>query len=314
MAIPSGLSGQLGIKSESTFGTAVTVDTFIPIVSEGIKNNIARLVPQGIFAGRRTASRWKAGGSTIGGPITLELYNKPLAALMNHMFGAVDTTGTGPYVHEYTPGDLTGQSFTAQVGVPDEGGTVRAKTYAGCKVASWELACAIGEIPRLTLTVSAKTEVTDTALASASYLTGIEPFAFTEASLTVGGSPLARVRSMTLRGDNGLAVDRHGIGSASVAEQKENGLRQYGGTISSDFESLTAYNRFVNGTEAALVMLFDNGTDDLEITANVRFDGDTPNLTGPEMIEQPLPFVCTSNTDDPTAITAVLTNGESSAA
>ena len=314
MAIPSGLSAQFGIKTESTWGTPVTVDTFIPLVSESMQQTITRLDSQGIRAGRRVGGVWKAGAITCAGDLTLELSNKPTACLMNHMFGGVSTAGSGTYTHTFTPGDLSARSFTAQIGVPDISGAVRTKTYAGCKITSWEISCAAGEIAQLTCSVSAKSEATNVALAAASYLTGISPFVFTEGSLSIAGSAVATVKAMNLTGDNVLAADRHFIGSAAVAEQLEAGLRTYSGSLTAEFESLTAYARYAAGTEAALVMAFNNGTDTLTITSNVRFDGTTPVVAGSAIVEQPLPFVCLSTTSDAAAVTAVLVNTEASAA
>lgn len=312
MAAPAGLAGQIGWKSESVYGTGVVVDKFHPgFLSEGIDTQITRLFSNGIRAGRRTRHQWASGAKTIAGDVTLELWDEPLATLLTHMFGTVNTTGTGPYTHTATPGTLTSKSLTLQVGRPDIGGTVRAFTYTGVKIASWSLACAVDEIPQLTLSVSAQDETTATALASASYPTAA-PFTFVHGGLSIAGSAVAVVQSMQLSADN-VVPTRHRIGSATTKEQLENGIRPYTGTLTADFEDLTHYARFTGGTEAALVMDFDNGTDSLTITCNVEFDGETPKVQGPEMLNQTLPFTCVGSTDA-AAITAVLVNAESSAA
>lgn len=315
MATPSGLAAQIGFKSESTVGTAVTVDQFhAGFVSEAIKQEIARIESAGLRAGRRTTHAWKPGAKTVGGSLTLELWDEPLATLLTHMFGTVNTTGAAaPYTHTATPGTLTGNSLTLQVGRPDIGGTVRAFTYAGVKIPSWTLSGSVGEIPQLQLDISAYSEVTDVELASASYPTAA-PFVFTEGSLSIGGSAVAVIQEMSLEANNGLAVDRHRFNAATIREQLENGIREYTGSLTADFEDLTAYNRFVNGDEVAQVMKFDNGTDSLTITTNTRYDGETPEVSGPEQLTQPLPFKAISGTSDADAITAVLVNAEDSAA
>lgn len=312
MASPAGIAGQLGFKSESTVGTPVTVDQFVPVLpGASVKADITRLDSKGIRAGRRVLTKWKAGAQRFSGSIPLELSNQPTATLLTHMFGSVSTTGAGPYTHTATPGTLTGKSLTMQLGVPDTGGTVRTFTTAGCKIPSWEIACNVDEIATLTLEVMGMTQATDTALASASYATGISPFVFTEGSLSIAGTEVATVKSMSLTANNNL-TDRFFMNSATSSEPLENGMAEYGGSLTAEFEDLTAYTRYVDGTEAALVMAFDNGTDSLTITCNVRFDGETPELTD-TLIEQPLPFVCLGSTDA-AAITAVLVNNESSAA
>lgn len=313
MAAPAGISAQIGFKSESTYGTAVTVDQFhAGFVSESIKQEIARIESAGLRAGRRVTHAWKSGGQTVGGSLTLELWDEPLATLLTHMFGTVATSGSGPYVHSATPGSLSGQSLTLQIGRPDIAGTVQPFTYAGCKIPSWTLTGSVGEIAQLQLDISAQSETTATALASASYPTAA-PFVFTEGSLSIGGTAVAVIQEMSLSGNNTLATDRHRIGAATVQEQLEAGLREYTGSLTADFEDLTAYNRFVNGTEVAQVMKFDNGTDDLTITTNTRYDGETPAVGGPEQLTQPLPFKALSGTSDAAAITCVLTNAETAA-
>ena len=148
MALKSGLAAQIGFVTETTVGVAKTPTLFLPLVDESIELEKERLESEGIYAGRRVldSDQWNGGNNTVGGDIGLELTNRGLGVLFKHAFGGVATTGSGPYTHTFTPGDLSGVSFTTQVGVPGVGGTVHPKTASGCKVASWELACAAGEI------------------------------------------------------------------------------------------------------------------------------------------------------------------------
>lgn len=312
MVAPAGISGQFGYAEETTVGTGVTPTKFLPILSAGVAQEIQRLDSAGIRAGRRTLAAWKAGQQAVAFPVETELWNTDVATLWKHVMGAVATTGTDPYTHTNTPGDLTGKGLTIQVGLPDNTGTVQPFTYAGCKIGGWTLSATPGEISQMSLDVVGMSETTATALATASYDAGLEPFVFTEASLTVGGSAVNTVKSLEITGDNNL-TDRFRLGSATSREPLENGMRTYSGSFTADFEGLTEYNRYVNADEFALVALWNNGTDTLTVTMNVRYDGETPSLAGPEMLEQPLPFTAVSATDDATAITVELVNGEATA-
>lgn len=312
MAAPSGVAGQFGYVKETTVGTAVTVDTFLPVNSAAIKNDISRLDSQGIRAGRAVTWAWKPGQQAVTGTVEMELWNADIAQLFKQMFGTVSTATNGSqWDYTYTPvaGSLTGKSMTVQIGDPDSGGTVRPFTYAGCKVGQWTISSEVDQIATLSLDIVGMTETNGVAVASASYDSALEPFVFSEASLTIGGSAVNTVKSLEIVGDNNLS-NRFRLGSATSREYLENGMRNYTGTVTTDFESLTAYDRFVNGTEAALVATFDNGTESLVFTMNVRFDGETPELSGMEMLEQSLPFKCVSATNDASAITAVLTNAD----
>ena len=315
MAAPSALSAQIGFKSETTVGTAVTVDKFSPLVSHDLKNDQAFLPIQGIYAGRRTQVGKKLGAQKIGGSFKQELNNKPIATLLNHGFGTVGTTGSGPYVHTFSPGPLTGDSLTMQGGLPDVGGTVNPFTWAGCKLPSWTISASINQIAMLDLNVFGMTEDSDgtPALASASFLSGIIPFSFVETSITAAGASLGVVSDMTLTGDNGLAVDRFGLGSATAAEALEATVRAYTGSMTAEFKSMAAYNLYLAGTDFALVFTFSNGTDSLVITTNAYYTGTTPPVSGPGLLKQALPFTCEGASTDAGCITAVLTNAESAA-
>ena len=377
----TGMDAQIGYATETTVGTPATVTAFVPLLSETLGQDKTRLESSGIIAGRRvlTSDQWNGGNVTVSGSIQHELYNRGLGKLFTVMFGAVTTTGAGPYTHTYTPGDLTGDALTVQVGRPATNGTVYPFTYTGMKVSSWEIACSQGEIATLGLdlvgmrefayrtvtdgvttsgsaaissstaafssddvgkpisgtgipagatiasvtsstaaTLSANASASGTgvtftfgvALASASYPASIKPLKFNHAAITIGGSSV-NVNSLSISGDNGLNTDRRYLGTQYVAEPLEAGLRNYSGTLDVEFANLTHYTRFVAGTEAALVASFTSGSDSVTITTNVRFDGSTPQVGGPEMLMQSLPFKCVASSTDSSAITVALVNGDS---
>lgn len=153
MALRSGLASQWGFKAEATWDTPVTVDTFLPLVSETMTREQERIESAGQFSGRRvlTSDQWATGRNKVGGGIQSELYNKNIATLISHMMGDASSP--------YTPGDLAGFGLTMQFGVPDVSGTVQPKTYSGCKIEGWELACSEGEIATLGLDVVARREI-----------------------------------------------------------------------------------------------------------------------------------------------------------
>lgn len=310
--MPGGADAQIGWVSEVTPGTAVTVTKFMPFVSESVKNNTDFLRTQTLSA-RRTSRYARVGTKSVSGGIAMELPNTTIATFLKHVFGTVGTSGAGPYTHTFTPADLTSDSLTVQIGRPATSGTVHPFTYAGMKVQTWEIGCNTGEIATLNANFIGMSETTATALATASYDATWAPFIFTEASLTIGGVAQTTVKSATIGGDNKIQL-RHRLGSATSKEPLENGPRDFTGTIVTDFDSLTLYNLFVAGTQSALVLTFNNGTQSLVFTCNILFSGETPSVGGYDLLEQSLPYECISATSDAAAITAVLINSESSAA
>lgn len=314
MALSTGIDAQVGIVVETTYGTFATPTRFIEFISESFENKIERVESKAIRKGQRVARSddWAAGTKSIEGDLELEVWNKGFGLVLRSMFGGVATAGTGaPYTHTFTPDDLP--SLTVQVGRPDVGGTVRPFTYLGCVVSSWEMEANVGDPVNLKISVVGQDEATDETLATASYPTGWELLTFVGASLTVGGSSVD-VSKVSLKGDNGLNTDRYFLGSDLRKLPLEGNMRSYEGEFEAEFSDLTLYNRYVNGTEAALVATFagtDNPTHKLVVTCNVRFDGDTPTVSGTDIVMQPMSFKCVATGDDETAITAVYTTPDS---
>lgn len=302
MAARSGIGGTLGIKLETTYGTYVTVDEFIPIISEGVQRNEEHTLSRAIRNRYVLASdQWNGGLIEVGGPIELELTNKNIRTLFRAMFGL--ESGSSPYT--YTPAENTA-SMTMQFGRPATSGTVHPFTYTGAKVTSWEISATVGETVSLNVEILAQAEATTYTLTSATYPASLLPYKFTGATLTIGGSSVSTVREMTLSGDNHFER-RNFLGSQTTGEPLAFDMYDYTGTVVTDFESLTAYNRFVTGTEAAMVMTFARGSSTIVITMNVKFNGATPVIAGREVLAQELPFMCVGSTTDASAITAVYT-------
>lgn len=312
MALTSGLAGQFGFVAETTYGTAVTVNRFIPLVDESVQTEIEMLESSGIIAGARVlrSQQWSQGLRRSEGDVGLEVYDRSIGLLLLNCLGSVTTTGTNPATHTFTPGDLQGDSMTFQFGRPNRNGTVVPFTYAGVKVQSWEIAVNTGEIATLGLTVVAQTETTGITLATASYSTSIRPMTFVNGSFTLGGSSLC-VRGVTISGENNLSTDRMCIGQNYIDEPTEMDLREYTGEVEVEFYDLTHYNRFIQGTEASLsLVLTAPSSATLTINANVRTDGETPNIEGRDLLVHTLSFKCVGTNSDSSGLTMVLVNSD----
>ncbi len=316
MGNSSGLDSQFGYVTESAYGTYTTPTRFAEFLDETLKLEIDRIESAGLRAGRRTLHTFATSTRRVTGDVNMEFGAEGSGLLLDHMLGGVSTAGSDPYTHTFTPGDMSDKSLTVQINRPGIDGTDRVFSYLGCKVTDWTFSAAVNDFLKLRLGFYGQDEDTGQSLATASYPGNFEPFVFTQGALTIAGTELC-VKSFTLDGDNALAVDRHFICAAQGDKPKEpleSGIRSYSGSLTADFEDLTNYNRFVNGTEAAMVLTFDRAADDrsLVITMNVRFDGSTPNVSGPELLEHTLEFVAGSGSNDATTITIALENGDSS--
>jgi len=314
MPIASGLAGQLVIADEVTYGTYVAGTRGFEFTEENLQFEREMIESMGIRAGRRIQSRFAQGVQRVAGDVTLELAPQGMGLLFKHIFGGVATTGAGPYTHTFTPGDLSGKSMSVQVGRPFSTGTVQSFSILGTKVTQAEISAEVNDYAHLTLSLYGNHEDTGQTLATATYPT-LVPFVFTNGTLTVGGSA-QDVRNFTLTIDNALIIDRHFIRATTPERSKEpleGGYRQVTGSFEADFDSLTAYNRYVNGTQASMVLAFSSGTTSLTITMNVRFDGETPTIDSPDdLVTLNMGYKAISSTSDAAAITAVLVNSDSS--
>lgn len=284
MGFASGLVSQLGWGVESTAGTAVTVNKFSPHVSEGIKLDVNRQQGAGLYGstnGVALASRHVLTTKSVSGDFELELADRGLGTLWRAALGSTTTPSTvttGVYQAVFQPGDQksAGSSLTVQVGRPQTDGTVRAFTYNGVKITSFEFGGNIDELHTLKIGVDGWNEATGTALATASYTTAAIQFAGTQMAASIGGTAsttgsvvsvtgstaLSGVRTVKVKGTNPLDTARFFAGGSGVkAEQLVNGYRSFEVEIDADFVDRTVlYDLYVAGTTTALTLTWTGAT------------------------------------------------------
>lgn len=311
MAIRSGLAAQVGAADETTYGTAATVTDFYEFRSESLIQETVRLESSALRSGTRVirSDHWSPAGKSVSGDLAMELGTVGMGRWFKHALGSLSTTQPDAtaaptvYRHTFTPGDLpVGQ--TIQVGKPSMSGTVQPFTFKGCKTSSWALNCVVEEHATLTSSLIGQDTATDVPLEVAAYPAGLVPLTFVNGSVTLAGSP-QDVRSVSLEGTNGLAQRRF-LGSQVTKEPVEVGTegsqaRTYLATLETEFEDLTNFQRFVDGAEATMVLLFQGPVIEatfpyeVQITANVRFDSNTPQVAGPEIVMQSMPVKVVDN-------------------
>lgn len=135
------------------------------------------------------------------------------------------------------------------------------------------------------------------ALASASYSSGLKPFAYHMGSISLGGSAIS-VSKMKLGTKHNLDTGRFFIGSRYRKVPREAGLHVLTGTLDMEWEGTTQYLRFVKETEHALAVRFTHTAGEyLDLTMNVRIDGETPAVKDRGIIPQSIPFKAVGTTD-----------------
>lgn len=286
----TGLDAQLGIKTETTFGTAVTVDSFFPIKSESITEAIDQLVSEAIIPGRmlRDTDQVKQGMRHVAGSIELDLYEQNCGRWLYHLLGANANAGGGPYTHTLTPGTRRDLGFTLQKGVPSVDGTVNPWTIAGCKVASATLSAEVGSPLSLKVDIiGTVTATTGESLATASFVDNAAvPMSWADASATVdGNSVAAQAWELSV---NGNLPERPLLGRNISAEPLASERFEVSGKITTEFEDTTEQLVYRNGSIIDVVLDCDDGTHSLDATIKTMLSGVTPAASGPGVVAHDL--------------------------
>lgn len=314
MAIGSGIGSSFGIATETTFNTGVTVSRFYEFNSESTNYNKNVSVGMGLRAGgqvprsqRRVVTTFDATGSLV-----LDLPTRGLGLLLAHGLGSFPSKVGNSFT--FTLGDVYGHSFTAQIGVPQYGGTVTPKTLTGCKISSFDINASTGEIATGTFELDGAGFTIGTALATPSYSLNGSVFHFAQGAITLDGSAIANIKNFNLNVDNVLKTDRYNFGAAGAkAEQTNNGFRKITGSVTAEFTDTALLTKFLADTAAAISLtLTASASEVLQITLSaVKFDGDAPQVSGPEVIDVEFTFEAYDNgTDAP--ITIVYTTPDTS--
>ena len=280
MATGSGLDAQLGVKIESTVGTAATVDRFYEFESADLALEPSYIEGKGIRAGHQFKSIGEVGVArfTAGGKLVLPFMMNTMGWWFKPMFGSaaslatatVVASGTLAYEQYHIPAGLSGISFTSQVGKPEPStGTVQPANYYGCKVTEWEIAFEDNANTMLNVSVDAWNEAATPSLQTASYAAGNPLYNFSHVNaVKLGGTPSTTsnicsvsggstigsiITSLSIAGKNTLATDRFGLGSAGVkAEQLETDFTSITGSFKAEYLASEFQSEFKAGTTTTL--------------------------------------------------------------
>lgn len=307
MAIKSGVGAQLGVRSESTWGTAVTVNDFIPFTSEEIRLRKNYIESGGLRAGQ-LAQRQElhvATTSFVEGPVEFEPLTKAFSKWLNLLHGnTVSPTTPGGatnarlHTHELGANDPNGKSLTVQVGRPDVSGTVRPFTYAGMKARSVTFQCETGGLLTSSWDLIGKSESTAGSVESASYSSIGVPFNFTQGSIEIGDSVITDcIRSVNITITIPYAEDRFCLDSSGLMKEPiQNGLVDVTGTFEAEFSSLTQHAAFVAATRRKFEVIFTGADIDAGVNqSQLKFTlpstvttGEGPAVAGPDVLMQTL--------------------------
>lgn len=330
MAIGSGISSQVGVKKETTYGTRVAPTQFWEFESEGGQRQQKYLESRQLRAGRFFQSSSRRALTTHDAQVTLagEFPNKGGGFLLDLLHGnsvtPVQQTTTTAYLQTHNVTGDPNKSATIQVGKPSANGTVNPFDYVGCMVTSANFACAIDDWLKFNFTFDAQDEQTNQTLATASYPTALESFHFEQCSVSVNGvtqdlaTTGALVKGFSLDLSLPRATERYGLRSTALkAKPILNDYTPGSGSLSFEFDDMTQYGLFTAGTKVPVVITFTSsslaGTGNpfaLTFTmSSCQFTGTTPAVGGPDILSFDAPFsILDDGTNPPVAITYMSTD------
>lgn len=327
MTLRSGLGSQVGMAAEVTYGTSVTPTRFLEHRSETLTENIDRINAEGIRRGSRVrrTGRWVPNRKGGAGAITYELASKGFGLPLKHAMGAVTITtpagATNARQHRMTLGDLDDLSLTLQKGIPDTNtGTVQPFTFKGCVCTEWELSIDVDGLVVLSQSFDAQSVATDVALATPAYPSADTVFGYQDCLLTIDGVDETPT-SVNLSVAHGLKTDRYYVSRTTLKRRPLIADHTaIGGTLTFEFESMAAVDRWRDGAPGLEVPLtfsargaeIDAGLNWYELLGTmpaVRFEGEMPAVSGPDVVTLSQPFVVLDNeVDEPLTLDYITTD------
>lgn len=197
-----------------------------------------------------------------------------------------------------------GKSATIQIMRPSRDGIDRPFTYAGMKVTSWTLRVSLDGWVELEVAWTGKPATTATALATASFVADAANYNFTQMAVTVGAVSQP-ISSFEITGTWGIQTETRLL-SNTLREPLANAFWSVTGTMNAEFTDMTAYTAFLAGTQAQLIATLTGGT--IPTAASpykttitlpaMKYTGTTPSVTGPDVLQTPLPFMVYKNAAD----------------
>jgi len=305
----SGRGTAFGMAMESTYGTAVSRTDWMEAVSESLKRSVQRPFRPNLVsaagAGGMQEEVFLAADDYGGGLECEAVYN---AVCFGHMlyaaFGAVATTGAGPYAHTATLG-TTLPSATIETLRGD--GT--AEVGEGMKCSTFELSMSPEDIVRVRTEWVGETSGGRESQGSPTYTSSAAPMLYSQAGVFAWNSVnYAKVTSLSWKLDNKLERRRY-LGSAFTTEPDFGGWREGIITLGLHWDQDTFVAGMTAGTSSdGTITLTGAGNNSLALTGyNCIVDDASDPISGPGVVTQTVRLRCRGDSTNK-GMQAVLNN------
>lgn len=262
MPLQFGRSAYIALNEESTYGTAngspfgVNNRVFsVSMARNQERERTTHLSQSSAAFAVNTFDGFEIAGGTIETPLTY----KGLGLLLKASIGSVATTGSGPYLHTFTP-SASLPSLTIAV----QRGTGSSEQFEGCMVSTMSISCEAGGEGRATFEIIAETAAARAAsIAPAGFGDGAQIFHFQASTLSYNSNTY-KMRSMELSLDNKLERINY-LGSKVTSEPQISDVREVTLTVTLDLEDNNLYNSQISGTSSNVEITFTGGSDSFGI-------------------------------------------------
>jgi hypothetical protein len=328
----------LGFKKEVTFGTKEVVDRWLEFVSETFDWKPEYKDGASLRVGTRVqrADRRRLVKDMADGGFTLEAITKGLGRLFEAAMGVGVSTNVAGAVYQQVFTALVNEylpSYTFQKGIPMVDGTVSAQTYFGCMSTGFELDVKNGDLPTLMFDFIAKGMDTSTSLATPSYASGTELFAWPDAALVLGGTVTAPTSTalasggteapqgtdITLKWENPLDSGGFGFnGNGQRTRPAAVGKRVGSGTITAEYISDDLRDAWENDETIPLLLTFEAPTaisgssfPTLQFFAPaIKLEGEMPKSNAGDIVTEAIPFSIYDDGTSAEPLTVVIRTAE----
>jgi hypothetical protein len=327
--VGSGVGASLGMSIEGVWGTWGASSKWVEPESFGPKFKPNRKTGTGLAGGRRVARRSSRVTTTseVIGDVKCPIYYKGMGQLLGLAQGSlavapVQQGATTAYLQTHNESTPT-KSLSMQAGIPELGGTVRQRNWAGLMCTQLVLECGIDEYLMGTWSLDGRSEETSSAFGTPTYQTPNPIHAFNEATFKMGAlgseAVVEGVRKVTLTAK--IPLHTKGFyqdGTGLKQQQVLNGFKAFDLVIESDYlHDADFVAQFVSDTPQSLIWTFPStllaGTAiPFAFTAAIpscSWDEGAPDVPGPDVIMPNLKLTGLSDdTNNPFQITYMSTD------
>jgi hypothetical protein len=282
MATAAGNRVQMAYVPETVFGTTPATPQMILIPMHSTTLDLTKqIISDPTIVSDRMKRFERHGNKQVGGNLVASLQHAQWDDFIEAALGGTWTTNVCKV-------GSTVRSFTIEEGFLD---IAQYRRFTGVRVNSWEVSISPNAIVTSTFALIGKDVTTSTSPLDASPTAVLNkaPLVHNGMTITVGGSAVTATACSFSVTNNANANFAIGSSSALDITSQESTVS---GSITFYFENMTAYNRFVNETSAAISLTLTEGSDTVTISIpNAKFNGASIPVSGPGVVFVTQPFV-----------------------